>query len=34
METNMNSNVRVAKDVKIQLDRFDGTNLLLLRLQS
>jgi hypothetical protein len=26
METNMNSSVKVAKDVKIQLDRFDGTN--------
>jgi hypothetical protein len=26
METNINSNVRVAKDFKIQLDRFDGTN--------
>jgi hypothetical protein len=26
METNMNSKVKFAKDVKIQLDRFDGTN--------
>jgi hypothetical protein len=26
METNMNSNVRFAKDVKIQLDHFDGIN--------
>jgi len=26
METNLNSSVKVAKDVKIQLDHFDGTN--------
>jgi hypothetical protein len=26
METNMNSSVKVAKDVKIQLDQFDGMN--------
>jgi uncharacterized protein with NAD-binding domain and iron-sulfur cluster len=26
METNMNSSVRVAKDVKIKLNCFDGTN--------
>jgi len=26
METNMNSKVKFAKDVKIKLDRFDGTN--------
>ena len=26
METNMNSSIKVVKDVKIQLDRFDGMN--------
>jgi hypothetical protein len=26
MKTNLNSSVRVAKDVKIQLDHFDGMN--------
>jgi hypothetical protein len=26
METNLNSSVKVAKDVKIQLDHFDGMN--------